>query len=180
MLHYNFLFDAGRSNRGQQRQWLTASQYKVMRSLPVRLKKQVACQQFCAGEIQLVPAPPCADTARPVGSESNFASSPILSEVFNYINENYNQPIDLGDVARAVGYAPAHLTNLVGRQTGKTIHQWIVDRRMAAVRSLLLETNQSVEEIAAAVGYFNPSNFYRQFRQFHGMSPRAWRKKHRS
>ncbi len=105
-----------------------------------------------------------------------FPSAPELQEVFKFIEANYHQPITLCDVAQAVGYSPAYLTNRVGSQTGYTVNRWIVERRMVAARSLLQSTDQSVEQIANALGYQNTCHFSRQFRQHHGAPPQAWRK----
>jgi AraC-like DNA-binding protein len=95
--------------------------------------------------------------------------------VFHFIEANYHRSITLSDVAQAAGYSPAYLTSLIGRQTGQTVQRWIIDRRMAAARALLLETDQSVEQIAAQVGYHNSVHFFRQFRQIHGDTPNGWR-----
>lgn len=110
-----------------------------------------------------------------VASESIFPSNPKLSKVFDYIEANYHQPITLSNVAQAVLYSPAYLTDLVRRQTGKTVNHWIVERRMAEARRLLLETNQAANEIASLVGYQNEVHFFRQFRQYHGTTPQVWR-----
>jgi AraC-like DNA-binding protein len=112
--------------------------------------------------------------------ESIFPSHPQLREVFDFIEANYRQPITLCDVAEAVGYSPAYLTDLVRRQTGQTVNRWIIQRRMAEARSLLIETHQSVDSIAQAVGYFNAGHFFRQFRQYHSTTPQAWRKAQRT
>ena len=109
-----------------------------------------------------------------------FPSIPKLSECFNFIEANYHQQISLRDVAQAVGYSPAYLTDLVRRQTGQSICRWIINRRMAEACRLLLATNQSVQAIAEAVGYFDTSYFIRQFRQLNGMTPQAWRQAHQS
>ena len=109
-----------------------------------------------------------------------FPSIPKLSECFNFIEENYHQQISLRDVAQAVGYSPAYLTDLVRRQTGQSVCRWIIKRRMAEARRLLLVTSQSVQAIAEAVGYFDTSYFIRQFRQLNGIPPQAWRKAHQS
>lgn len=106
---------------------------------------------------------------------SIFPTNPNLSEVFQFIEANYQQPITLCDVAQAVGYSPAYLTDLVRRQTGKTVNQWIVERRMEEVCRLLVETNQTANEIALSVGYQNDGHFFRQFRQYHGTTPQVWR-----
>lgn len=120
------------------------------------------------------------DTAKPTAPQSIFPSSPKLREVFHFIEANYHQSITLSDVAEAVGYSPAYLTDLVRRQTGKTVNRWIVERRIVQACSLLRETNQSVDGIAEAVGYQNAGHFFRQFRQYRGTTPQAWRNSQRT
>lgn len=113
-----------------------------------------------------------------MATKSIFPSVPELKEVFDYIEANYHQPITLCDVAQAVGYSPAYLTNRVGSQTGHTVNRWIVERRMVAARYLLQNSDRSVEQIATELGYQNTCHFSRQFRQHHGAPPQAWRKVH--
>lgn len=107
---------------------------------------------------------------------SFFPSIPQLSEVFDYIEANYSQGITLSDVAKAAGYTPAYITSLVGKQTGKTINRWIIERRMIAACHLLEETNKSIENIAREIGYQDACHFSRQFRQHWKTTPQAWRK----
>lgn len=104
-----------------------------------------------------------------------FPECTQLANVFQYIEANYHRAITLTDIAQAVGYSPAYLTDLVRRQTGQTVHAWLVTRRMQAARLLLMETQLSVNEIARTTGYSSECNFFRQFRQIHGMSPKVWR-----
>lgn len=109
--------------------------------------------------------------------EPAFLPDSLISKVFSFIEANYHQQITLSDVAVAVGYSSTYLTNLVRRQTGQTVQNWIIERRMAAARSLLLETEETVEEIAIKIGYHSVAHFFRQFRQHHRTSPQAWKKK---
>ncbi|KYC43100.1 AraC family transcriptional regulator [Scytonema hofmannii PCC 7110] len=115
-------------------------------------------------------------TAEPAYPLSILPLDSLLNQVFNFIEESYHQSISLCDVATAVGYCPAYLTNLVRRHTGKTVNHWIVERRMLAARTLLRESNLSVSQIAEAVGYQHEGHFFRQFRQNHQTTPQAWRK----
>ncbi|NJN86835.1 MAG: helix-turn-helix transcriptional regulator, partial [Leptolyngbyaceae cyanobacterium SL_7_1] len=108
-------------------------------------------------------------------ARSIFPNSAKLNPIFRFIEAHYHQPISLTDVAQAVGYSPAYLTNLVQTQTGRTVKRWIIERRMAEARSLLTTTTQTVNQIAESVGYSDVSYFVRQFRQFHNRSPQAWR-----
>jgi AraC-like DNA-binding protein len=148
---------------------------ELLGAIAARLEKQAALRQWFAAESQQVPESSPADTARPTAPQLIFPSVPQLSKVFHFIEVNYHQPITLSNVAQAVGYSSAYLTDLVRRQTGQTVHQWIVKRRMAAAHSLLRETNQAVNKIAEAVGYQDAGHFSRQFRQFYGMPPNVWR-----
>lgn len=107
--------------------------------------------------------------------QSIFPDLPRLHEVFEFIELNYHQSIKLKEVAKAVGYSSAYLTDLVRKLTGKTVNNWIVERRITEASTLLLETNYSIEQIAFDVGYQNLNHFYCQFRDYYQNTPRAWR-----
>lgn len=146
---------------------------ELLKAIEARLEKRACLRSWFASK-SLIPV-----TEKPKEESANksiFPSAPELQEVFKFIEANYHQPITLCDVAQAVGYSPAYLTNRVGSQTGYTVNRWIVERRMVAARSLLQNTDQSVEQIANALGYQNTCHFSRQFRQHHGAPPQAWRK----
>jgi AraC-like DNA-binding protein len=115
------------------------------------------------------------ETKKSNTQESIFPSIPRLREVFEFIELNYDRNIRLKEVAQSVGYSSAYLTDLVRKLTGKTVNNWIIERRIAEASTLLLETNYSVEEIALDVGYQNINHFYCQFRDYYKSTPRAWR-----
>lgn len=100
---------------------------------------------------------------------------PLLKPVFQFIEAHYQDQISLCDVAKAVGRSPAYLTDLVRRETGRTVLNWIIDRRMVEARRLLLETDQTVQTIAESLGYLDTGHFIRQFRQYCKIPPQAWR-----
>ncbi|MGK7913423.1 MAG: response regulator [Synechococcus sp.] len=103
-----------------------------------------------------------------------FPNHPHLDPVFQFIEEHFHQPIRLEDVANIAGYSPAYLTSLIRSQTGRTVKQWIVTRRMAQARHLISQSDCSINKIATACGYTDPGYFIRQFRKHHGTSPKAW------
>nr|WP_238718092.1 response regulator [Petrachloros mirabilis] len=138
-----------------------------------RLTRQEQLSQLYGGEQTAV-----LEEQFPSTSPDNiFPSDPKLDSVFRFIEAHYRQPISLNDVAQEAGYSPAYLTSLVQSQTGRTIKQWIIERRMAEARNLLVKTTQSVRHIAETSGYTDAGYFTRQFRQFHGASPQTWRQK---
>jgi AraC-like DNA-binding protein len=101
---------------------------------------------------------------------------PLLAAVFDAIEAGFRGPLTLADVAAAVGLTPGHLTTVVGRKTGRTVQQWITERRMVEARRLLADTELTAEAVGARVGYRDPGYFARRFRRAHGASPLEWRR----
>ena len=99
----------------------------------------------------------------------------VLADVFDVIDTRFREPLSTADVAAAVGLSPGYLTTLVRRRTGRTVLDWILERRMAAARDLLLRSDSSAEQVAAQVGFTDPTYFNRRFREYHGVPPGKWR-----
>jgi len=113
--------------------------------------------------------------ARDVVADLRSSGEPLLAEVFAVVDRRHGEPLSLSDVAREIGMTPGHLTTIVRRRTGRTVQQWIIERRMAEARELLAETDLAVAEVARRVGMPDPGYFSRLFRRMHGASPRQWR-----
>lgn len=113
-----------------------------------------------------------------VADDLRRSGEPLLAKVFDVIEQRLDHPLTLRDVAQECGLTPGHLTTVVRRRTGRTVQEWIVERRMAEARSLLVGTDLTVQQIAARLGMADSAYFSRVFRRAHGDSPRSWRAKH--
>jgi AraC-like DNA-binding protein len=111
----------------------------------------------------------------PESKKSSPQARPIVKQVLRFIDANYSNSIGLQEVAKEVNLSPAYLTDMIRRETGKTVLSWIVERRMTEARRLLLETDRAINQIAEAVGYFDAGYFIRLFRRLNGTTPQAWR-----
>ena len=111
-----------------------------------------------------------------VVGDLRLKDEPLLAEVFGFIEEHYRERVSLKDVARAVSLSPGHLTTVVRRKTGRTVQEWIAERRMVEARRLLVETDLAVEEVGRRVGYGDVGYFVRSFRRAHGTTPLGWRR----
>lgn len=111
-----------------------------------------------------------------VARDLQLHDEPLLSAVFATIEHHYRKPLSLKDVAAELSLTPGYLTTRVRRRTGRTVQQWITERRMTQARRLLAATDRSVAEIAEQVGFADPSYFVRTFRRAHGTTPLQWRK----
>ena len=113
--------------------------------------------------------------ASDVVSDLRHSGEPVLADVFAVIERRHADSLSLRDVAREVGMTPGHLTTIVRRRTGRTVQDWIIDRRMAESRRLLADTDLPIQEVARRVGITDPGYFSRLFRRTHGTTPRSWR-----
>ncbi len=103
------------------------------------------------------------------------ADEPLLAAVFEAIEERYHQPISFADIAADLALTAGYLTTVVRRKTGRTVTQWIAQRRMQQARLLLAETDLAVGAISRRVGYPDTSYFSKRFRARHGVTPTQWR-----
>jgi AraC family transcriptional regulator, transcriptional activator of pobA len=104
------------------------------------------------------------------------ADGPSLAAVFDVVERRFGEPISLRDVADEVGLSAGHLTTVVRRRTGRTVQQWITERRMTEARRLLGDPELTVASISGQVGYRDPGYFVRRFRAAHGVTPQEWRR----
>jgi AraC-like DNA-binding protein len=122
------------------------------------------------------------DAARYVGPIGPPPLSPrrVVAEVFAHINEHIAAPISLREIANAVNFSPAYLTDLVKRETGRPIVSWIIELRLHRAAQLLSHTDLSISQIAARVGYGDANSFGRAFTKRRGLSPWQWRRRYQS
>jgi len=83
-------------------------------------------------------------------------------------------PLQLGELASAVGLSPFHAARLFAQSTGLPPHAWRNQVRLQ--RALApLRAGVSVTEVAAASGFTDQSHFTRHFRRVFGVPPGRWR-----
>lgn len=102
-----------------------------------------------------------------------------LKPAIEYIEQNYNQPIALSDVARNAHLSVSRLAHIFKDQMRMTIIEYVTNIRIDRARQLLLSTNKSCTEICFEVGYNNQSYFTRTFKQLVGVTPRQFREQNR-
>lgn len=141
---------------------------RLLRAINTKLKRKEELQQWYGLH-------PDRDNSQAFFAANNVSKCAKIERVFEFIEQNYHRPLELKEVASALGYSPAYLTNLVRQKTGRTVKQWIIARRMDRARQLLLNTERSITQIAQKTGYVDTGYFIRQFRQLHGTSPHSWR-----
>ncbi len=96
-----------------------------------------------------------------------------LSDVFDYINQHYDQRLTLADVAEMAYMSPNYFSQYFKRVTGQNFSEYINSLRIKKAQEMLKEGSKSVIDVAMACGFRNMSNFYRMFKKHTGTTPTA-------
>lgn len=103
-------------------------------------------------------------TAHPAQHATSFSSLVDLAQ-------DHYPTLTVADLADHVGYSPFHFARLFRHRTGITPGQFLTALRIDAAKRLLLNDDDAVIDIAAAVGFDSLSSFSRRFRSVVGVAP---------
>jgi len=106
---------------------------------------------------------------------NDFANSDRIKKVCEYIELNYQDKIQVKEVATWLNLTETTLTRLMKKRTGRSFVNFVNDYRIGFASRWLTETNQSIAEIAFRCGFYNISNFNRIFRKRKGCTPGTYR-----
>lgn len=99
-----------------------------------------------------------------------------IKKILDYVNEHYAENISLHDISRIYYMDESYISKLFKSYVGKNFIAYITDKRAEKAKSLLAETNMSVEDVMLAVGYKDVKHFRNIFKASAGMPPAAYRK----
>lgn len=100
----------------------------------------------------------------------------VIERCINYISEHYQERILLADLAEEVSLSRNYLEALFTKSMGQSLYAYIGNYRFQKSADLLIQTNESVEDIAAQVGLSERKALIRLFKKNLGMTPLAYRK----
>ena len=99
----------------------------------------------------------------------------IVSDIISYINMNYERPILNKDIAERFHFNSAYLNRVFRKNTGRSIHEFLVNCRIAAAKEMLRSQSISVGEIAEKCGFSDSYHFAKTFKQKTGFTPTGYR-----
>jgi AraC-like DNA-binding protein len=112
------------------------------------------------------------------GAPTATAVPPVrhLLRARDLADREYARGIDVAAMARAAHASPAHFSRGFAAAFGIPPGRYLQERRITRAAFLLRETDQSVTEVALAVGFRSLGTFSSTFSRLMGVSPRAYRR----
>ena len=105
---------------------------------------------------------------------SRHYSRPI-SRCIDYIYDNLHCKIQTDDLAREAELSKTYLSKLFHKETGKTIVQYIMEKKLDAAKNLLMFTEHSTTEIANYLNFSSESHFISAFKKSTGLTPKKFK-----
>ena len=100
----------------------------------------------------------------------------IVKAVSEYVSTQFMKRITIDSLSEQFDIPTSTLKRCFKGVFGTTIHQYLKECRINAAKRLLQDSDQSILEIANAVGYENGSKFTSAFKEATGVTPSAYRK----
>jgi AraC family transcriptional regulator len=98
-----------------------------------------------------------------------------LRSVTEYIEDNLETHLALVDLANTLGMNLFHFARSFKQSTGLPPHQYVLRKRIERAKSLLVEQELSIAEVALRCGFGSQSNFTTAFRRLTNVTPGAYR-----
>lgn len=102
-------------------------------------------------------------------------SKPIMDAV-HYIENHLDQKISLLDISQYASINDSHLSRQFKKETGKTVTEYINDKKIHRAIYYLENTKYSITEISVMCGFENHNYFSKIFKKKTGFTPREYQK----
>jgi AraC-like DNA-binding protein len=115
-------------------------------------------------------------------SDASFSNAETFSYnsrrvkmILEYLNKNFDKNVSLAEAAKLAAMSEVAFSRFFKMRTGKTFVDTLNEVRLGHASRMLIETTQSVNEVAYRCGFNNMSNFNRIFKKKKDCTPKEFR-----
>jgi AraC-like DNA-binding protein len=119
------------------------------------------------------------ETGRVMGSPGPDRGGSKMEYAKNLMDQYFSEGIELTDIARQLGYSYDHFRHQFKVSTGYSPMQYMIRSRMEKAMHMLQQTDKAITAVSEECGFSNLPQFSLMFKQQHGMTPRAYRARHK-
>ena len=102
-----------------------------------------------------------------------------VKKVEEYLSAHYQEDVRLSDLAKLVNMSEVGFSRFFHLRTGMTVSEYLIKIRIGQAARLLVDTTNTIREIAFACGFNNISNFNRLFLKIKQLTPNDFRQTYR-
>lgn len=112
------------------------------------------------------------DVVRATGGLYPWQSDRALAFIDTHLASSFTT----ADLARECNMSVNHFARAFRVTHGMPPRQWVIRRRIACAKNLLVDARNSLTDVALSCGFAEQSHFTRVFTRIEGMPPGAWRR----
>lgn len=101
--------------------------------------------------------------------------TPCVKNVLDYLDANFSENISIAQLSSDLFISRYYLMRIFKQETGKTIHEYLTERRMRTAVGMI-RNGFPIFDIIEMVGYSDYSLFYKNFCKYMGVSPKEYQK----
>ena len=113
------------------------------------------------------------------GGQSEMLDDALLRKSLDYIHRNYEAPIAVADIAKALGCCDRSLRLHFRSALGVRPLDYLQRYRLDRAKELIERSDSPLKEVALKVGFQTVQHFTRRFTAAEGMTPGVWRERFR-
>jgi AraC family transcriptional regulator len=98
-----------------------------------------------------------------------------VKRAIRFIDENADRRFHVREIAAAVRLSPSYFSHAFKDSFGRAAKAYIIERRLERAKRLMIESSESLAQIAAACGFADQAHFSRTFNTWVGETPSRWR-----
>lgn len=103
-----------------------------------------------------------------------------LNRVYTFVLKNFSRKISLQELADLVYMTPTSFSRYFTMRNNKSFSRFVSEIRIGHACKLLIETEDSIEQISYDCGFDTLSNFNKQFKEITGNRPTDYKKEYMS
>lgn len=108
-----------------------------------------------------------------ISGTKNEEDDDLISQVLNYIGENFMQPITLESLANKFFVSKYYLSHEFQHRVGTSIYRYVIFRRLMQAKEMIGD-GLAPGDVSQACGFGDYTNFYRAFKAEFGISPKQY------
>jgi YesN/AraC family two-component response regulator len=111
-----------------------------------------------------------------VSAPQHLSSPELPTAMISYISEHFCEPLTLEVLSNELGVCRFYLSRIFTRVLHTGFHEYINTLRVDYAKKILLNTKDSILDVAIQCGFQNQQTFNRVFKDICGVTPSAYRK----